>query len=171
MRLMPPPCLSSTTSSCQSFRTTPSSGTFSFVGKDRGFVVPVLVEQRQGVHHGAMPVVVTPERQHLQQRRHDAPVMMTVGGARHQLYPPFVSLIGLHLLNQILESSLADGGEDHFLHRAVRMSSGRLGDLVQQLRLAQDLLGILQQLAVHLLLGPRRPLDGRCESAVPPECR
>jgi hypothetical protein len=67
--------------------------------KDCGFVVPVLVEQSQGVHHGAMPVVVALERQHLQQRRYDAPVMMTVGGARHQLYPMFVSLIGLYFLN------------------------------------------------------------------------
>ena len=122
--------------------------------KDCGLVVPVLVEQSQGVHHGAMQVVVALERQHLQQRRHDAPVMMTVGGARHQLYPMFVSLIGLYFLNQILESSLADGREDHFLNRAVRMSSGRLGNLVQQFRLSQDLLGVLQQLAVHLLLGP-----------------
>jgi hypothetical protein len=35
------------------------------------------------------------------------------------------------------------------------MSSGRLGDPVQQFRLAQNLLGVFQQLAVHLLLGPR----------------
>jgi hypothetical protein len=67
----------------------------------------------------------------------------------------FVSLMGLYFLNQILENSLADGGENHFLNRAVRMSSGRLGKFVQQFRLAQNLPGILHQLAVYLLLGPR----------------
>ena len=71
--------------------------------KHRGLAVPVLVQQGQGVHHGAVQLVVALEGQHLQQRGHDAAVVVAVGGARHQLHLVLVLFVGLGLMDQVVE--------------------------------------------------------------------
>ena len=66
-----------------------------------------------------MQLVVALKREQIQQYGHDAPVVMTIGGARHQLHLVFVSFIRLYFFNQVFERSLADRREDHVLYRAL----------------------------------------------------
>ena len=59
-----------------------------------------------------------------------------------QLHLVFVFLVGLGLMNQVVERLLADRGVDHVLDHAVRLRLGRFGELVQQRGLADHLLGV-----------------------------
>ena len=71
-------------------------------GLDPHHALPVswhLSERRPVLSHGLDEVEGLHHRQVTRNRRHDAPIMIAVGGASHQLHPVFVSLIGLHLLN------------------------------------------------------------------------
>jgi len=60
----------------------------------------------------------------------------------------------LALGDEVVQGLLADGGEDHVAHGAVRVSHAGGGQLEQQRGLAGDALEVGDQLALHPLLGP-----------------
>ena len=90
-----------------------------------------------------MQLVVAAKGQRVEQRGHHAPVVVAVGGACDQPHLPRVILVGVCLADQGIQRLLADGGVDDLLDHAVRLAFGGLGMLVEDPRLAHNLLDIL----------------------------
>jgi hypothetical protein len=75
--------------------------------------IAVLFQQCQCIHHGTVDIVVASEGQHLQQGGHNAAIVMTVGSARHPLYPVLVVFGRLGLVNLLLDD---DPPQMHIIH-------------------------------------------------------
>ncbi len=110
-------------------------------------------DHAEGVEHGPVRLVVGLEAERVQHERQHAPVVRAVGVVDHRLQVPPVDRPGvLALGHEVAQGLLADGGEHHIAHGAVRLGQARGGELEQQRGLAGHALEIGDQLARDTLL-------------------
>jgi len=111
-----------------------------------GWVAPhsargVPGDNGQGVEHGSVRLIAGAEGERAQHERQHAAVMGAVGVVDYGLEVPTVARpCGFPLGHEVVQGPLADRGEDHVAHGAVRAGHAGGGELVQQRGLADDAL-------------------------------